>query len=255
MDKSGLAIEAAQNMTVHRTDDHGANCRGEKNSIRAVTRSVGNIRITDVRISENTEKTLGKRPGRYITLEGEPHFTGMTALIRRALEQVIPQRGRLFAVGLGNPDITADSLGAAVVRSVTVRKGRRHRLFAVETDVAAKTGLESARLIKAAAREFRADCVLAIDALACRDPRHIGKTVQISDAGIIPGSGAELSCGELSRETLGIPVAAVGVPTMTLLSSVTGNDADGEFHVTTADIDALIKVWAEAVAGAVDELV
>lgn len=245
MDKSGLAIEAAQNVGT----------RGENSTVRAVTRSVGNIKITDVRISENAEKPLTKRPGRYITLEGEPHLAGMTALIRRALEQVIPPRGRLFAVGLGNPDITADSLGAAVVRSVTARKGKRHRLFAVETDVAAKTGLESARLIKAAAREFRADCVLAIDALACRDPRRIGKTVQISDAGIIPGSGAELSCGELSRETLGIPVTAIGVPTMTLLSSVTRKDTDGGFHVTTADIDVLIKVWAEAVAGALDELV
>lgn len=254
MDKSGLAIEAAKNL-IDRDTNKADHSKHTNNSIRALTRSVGNIKITDVRIDDNAKEQIGKRPGRYITLEGEPHFTGMTALIRRAIEQVIPPHGRLFAVGLGNPDITADSLGAVVVRSVTVRKGRRHRLFAIETDVAAKTGLESARIVKAAAREFRADCVLAIDALACHDPRRIGRTVQISDAGLIPGSGAELSCGELSRETLGIPVAAVGVPTLSLLSSVTKNDKDGKFHVTTADIDVMIKVWAEAVAGALDELV
>lgn len=242
MDKSGLAVEAAQSAP-------------HSGAIRAVTRSVGGVKITDVRISVDPHKQIGKRPGRYITLEGEPHFAGMTALIRRALEQVIPPRGKLFAVGLGNPDITPDSLGAAVVRGITARTGKRHKLFAIETDVAAKTGLESARLVKAAAKELRADCVLAIDALACADPRNIGKTVQISDAGLIPGSGADLSCGELSRETLGIPVAAIGVPTMTLLSSVTGESGDGAFHITAADIDVLIKIWAEAVAGALDELI
>lgn len=242
MDKSGLAVEAAQSAP-------------RSGAIRAITRSVGGVKITDVRISADPRKQIGKRPGRYITLEGEPHFAGMTALIRRALEQVIPPRGKLFAVGLGNPDITPDSLGAAVVRGITARTGKRHKLFAIETDVAAKTGLESARLVKAAAKELRADCVLAIDALACADPRNIGKTVQISDAGLIPGSGADLSCGELSRETLGIPVAAIGVPTMTLLSSVTGENGDGAFHITAADIDVLIKIWAEAVAGALDELI
>lgn len=242
MDKSGLAVETAQSMP-------------QSDIIRAVTRTVGAVKITDVRIGEDPHKKIGKRPGRYITLEGEPHFVGMTALIRRALEQVIPPRGKLFAVGLGNPDITPDSLGAAIVRGIVPRAGKRHRLFAIETDVAAKTGLESARLVKAAARELRADCVIAIDALACNDPHNIGKTVQISDAGLIPGSGADLSCGELSRETLGIPVAAVGVPTMSLLSSVTANKADSAFHITTADIDVLIKIWAEAVAAALDELI
>lgn len=242
MDISPLAVEAAQSLP-------------RSGALRAITRSVGNIKITDVRIKEDADKQIGKRPGRYITLEGEPHFTGMTALIRRALEQVIPPRGKLFAVGLGNPDITPDSLGAAVVRGITARTGKRHRLFAIETDVAAKTGLESARLVRAAAKELHADCVLAIDALCCTDPRNIGKTVQISDTGIIPGSGADISCGELSKETLGIPVAAIGVPTMSLLSAVTKNSDDNSFHVTTADIDVLIRIWAEVVASALDELV
>ena len=242
MDKTGLAVEAAQSLP-------------RSGAVRAITRTVGNIKITDVRITEDTKIQIGKRPGRYITLEGEPHFAGMTALIRRALEQVIPPRGKLFAVGLGNPDITPDSLGAEIVRGITARTGKRHKLFAIETDVAAKTGLESARLVRAAARELHADCVLAIDALACTDPRNIGKTVQITDAGLIPGSGADISCGELSRETLGIPVAAIGVPTMSLLSSVTKNSEDSSFHVTTADIDVLIKIWSETIASSLDELV
>lgn len=242
MDNSGLAVEAAQ-----------AVARSE--GIHAVTRTIGAVKITDVKISEAAEKQIGKPRGRYITLESEPHAAGLSALLSRALSQVIPPRGRLFAVGLGNPDITQDSLGAAVIRGISARKGRRYTLSAIETDVAAKTGLETARLVKAAARELRADCVIAVDALACKDPRAIGRTVQITDAGLIPGAGADCTRGALSREKLGIPVAAVGVPTMTVLSSVTQNRSDSGFHVTTADIDVLIKMWAEVLGGAVDSLI
>lgn len=241
MDNSGLAFEAAEVLS-------------RKDGICAVTRTIGEIKITDVKISANAAARTGKRPGRYITLEGEPFSQGMTALFRRALIQVIPPRGRLFAAGLGNPDITQDSLGAAAVRSMTARRGARYSLAAIETDVAARTGLDTARLVKAAARELKADCVIAIDALACHDPRYIGKTVQISDTGIIPGGGAGSARGELSRERLGVPIAAVGVPTVTALSSVTGSKTDSAFLITTADIDTLVRMWAEVLGSGISSL-
>ena len=241
MDNSGLAFEAAEILS-------------RKDGISAITRTIGEVKITDVKISETAAARTGKRSGRYITLEGEPFAQGMTALFRRALLQVIPPRGRLFAAGLGNPDITQDSLGAAAVRSLTAQRGSRYSLSAIETDVAVKTGLDTARLVKAAARELKADCVIAIDALASHDPRYIGKTVQISDAGIIPGCGAGSARGELSRERLGMPIAAVGVPTVTALSSVTGNKSDGQFLVTTTDIDAVVKMWAEVLGGGISSL-
>ncbi len=259
MDKSGLAFEAAEMLT-------------RKDGIRAVTRTIGAVKITDVRISNAAAVRVGKRAGRYITLEGEPSAPGMTALFRRALMQVIPPHGLLFAAGLGNPDITQDSLGAAAVRSMTARRGRRYSLSAIETDVAVKTGLDTARLVKAAARELNADCVIAVDSLACHTPCRIGRTVQISDAGIIPGSGAGgtgstgsaggtvgtvgtgNAHGELSRGRLGMPIAAVGVPTVTALSSVTGDRRDSAFLVTTADIDAVVKMWAEVIGGGISSL-
>lgn len=242
MDRSGLAFEAAEILT-------------RKDGVRAVTRSIGGVKITDVRITSAAAVRVGKRAGRYITLEGEPSAAGMTALFRRALMQVIPPRGRLFAAGLGNPDITQDSLGAATVRSMAARRGRRYSLSAIETDVAVRTGLDTARLVKAAARELNADCVIAIDALACHDPRYIGRTVQISDAGMIPGGGAGESRGELSRGRLGMPIAAVGVPTVTALSSVTGREADRSFLITAADIDVVVKMWAEVIGGGIEGLV
>lgn len=246
MDNSGLAIESAR-------------FSGKSG---AVSRTIGSVKITDVRISSektnNSIKTVGKAPGRYITLECEPHADGLTALLQRAVSQMLPSSGRLFAVGLGNPDITADSLGANVIRGITARRGRRYSLSAIETDVASKTGLDTVKLVRAAAKELRADCVIAIDALACRDPRCIGKTVQITDAGIVPGGGASginADKTELSQRTLGIPAAAIGIPTMTLLSAVTGNKEDKGFHVTAQDCDVLIKMWSEIISGAIDSIV
>mgnify|MGYP001026613766 FL=1 len=241
MDNSGLAFEAAEIFT-------------QKDGVRAVTRTIGAVKITDVRITSAAAARIGKHAGRYITLEGDPSASGMTALFRRALMQVIPPRGRLFAAGLGNSDITQDSLGAAAVRSMAARRGRRYSLSAIETDVAARTGLDTARLVKAAAHELNADCVIAVDALACHDPRYIGRTVQISDAGIIPGGGAGEAHGELSRSRLCMPIAAVGVPTVTALSSVTGKSEDKAFLVTTGDIDAVVKMWAEVIGGGIGSL-
>lgn len=241
MDSSGLAFEAAKLLT-------------DKNGVRAVSRTIGNITITDVRLNAAAAARAGKRPGRYITLEGEPYSQGMTALFRRALLQVLPPRGRLFAAGLGNPDITQDSLGAAAVRALAARRGRRYSLSAIETDVAVKTGLDTARLVGAAARELGADCVIAVDALACQDPRRIGRTVQITDAGIIPGGGAGAARGELTRGRLGVPIAAIGVPTVTALSSVTGRRSDGRLLITTADIDAVVRLWAEVLGSGISSL-
>ena len=241
VDKRGLAMEAARIFT-------------EKDGVSAVSRTIGAVKITDVKIRENAAREIGKSAGRYITLEGEPSDFGMTALLQRALLRIIPERGKLFAAGLGNPDITPDSLGALAVRGITKRKTRHFLLSAIETDVAAKTGLDTAKLVRAAARELPADCVVVIDALACNNPRYIGKTVQITDAGLIPGSGAGCRRDAISRKTLGIPVAAIGVPTVTALSSVTQNPADSGFLVTTGDVDVIVKQWAEVISGALDEL-
>ena len=253
MDKHGLAVEAARILT-------------KKDGASVITRQIGEVKITDVKLSADAAERIGRREGRYITLHGEPDAEGLTGLLRRALLQLIPPRGRLFAAGLGNPDVTQDSLGAVCVRSMTARKGCRYSMAAIETDVAAKTGLETARLVKAAARELKADCVIAIDALSCGDPSYIGKTVQLGSAGIIPGSGAGAGTGsstgsgrgaegELTPELLGCSVVSVGVPTVTALSSVTHEQTHSKYLISPADIDTIINMWAEVIGGAIDSIV
>ena len=241
MDRSGMAFEAAQLLT-------------NKEGISAVTRTIAGAKITDVTVKPDAAEKIKKPAGRYITLEGEPFSQGMTSLLRRGLLQVIPPRGRLLAVGLGNPNITQDSLGSVCVRSMAARSGSRYSLAVIETDVSAKTGLETAGLVKAAAHEFGIDCIIAVDALACANPDYIGKTVQISNAGIIPGSGTGARSKELSREHLGIPIAAVGVPTVTALSTVTGKHDGRDYLVSTSDSDTVIKIWAEVIAGAIEDI-
>ena len=235
MDKNGLALESAGILT-------------KKDGARCASRKIGGVKVTDIRLSNDAARRIGRR-------EGEPHTEGMTALLRRALMQILPPRGRLFAAGLGNPDITQDSLGAASVRGLTARRGAKYSLAAIETDVAARTGLETARLVKAASKELRADCVIAIDALSCAEPRFIGKTVQVSNAGIIPGSGAGSPVGELSAERLGCPIVAVGVPTITPLSALTRRPADRDMLISPSDVDILIKMWAEVISGAINSIV
>lgn len=241
MDRTGLAMESAQILA-------------EKDGVSAISRTIGGIKITDVKIRAAAAQTVGKAAGRYITLEGEPSDEGMTALLHRALAQFLPERGRVFIAGLGNPDIAPDSLGALSVRGITKLRTRRFALSAIETDVAAKTGLDTAKLVRAAARELPADCLVVVDALSCGNPRYIGKTVQITDAGIVPGSGAGKRNRELSRKTLGIPVAAIGVPLVTLLSSITDSPDDSRFFVTTNDIDVIVRQWAEVISAVLEEL-
>ena len=243
MDRSGLAVEAAEMMT-------------DKSGVRMVRREIGGVRITDVRVTPQAEQRLGKAAGRYITLEGDPCGDGMAAILRRALEQVIPARGRLFAAGLGNPDITSDSLGAFTVRGLAPRRGRKYSLAAIETDIAGRTGLDTAQLVRAAAREIHADCVIAVDALSCSAPKYIGRTVQISDRGIVPGSALSPKReGGLRQSELGRAAVSVGVPTVTLLSEITGQSGDSGFLVTTADIDVTVKIWADTIAAAINSIV
>ena len=241
MNLCGLTAEAAE-------------FRDGKGASHVVRREIGGVKITDIRISPQDSRRVGRAAGRYITLEGNPASESMAGILRRALEQVLPPRGRIFAAGLGNPDITQDSFGALAVRGIAAGRGNRYTLSAIETDIAARTGITAARLIRAAAGELHADCVAAIDALACEDPRRIGRTIQIRDTGLVPGSGVDADSGEVCAETVGVRVAAVGVPTMTKLSSITGRRADGDLMVTTGDIDAVVRLWAEVVAAAMNSL-
>ena len=241
MYRTALAAEAAENI-------------GDTSASRVLRRRFGKALITDVRIAKADSRRIGKAEGRYITIEGEPHEHAVQMLLQKAIEQLLPRQGLILVAGLGNPDITHDSLGPGVVR--LVRCGGEHRRFAaMETDVAANTGIETAKMVRAVAREIKADCILAIDALACREPRRIGKTVQVSDAGIQPGSGVLDNMTALTKDLTGLPVIALGVPMVSVLSGVTGEHGHKGYLVSPVDEDVLTAHWAEMIAEAINSLI
>ncbi len=230
--------------------------------------------ITEIIIPDDSHRdTLGKGKGRYITLEcGEiSRFSGdyedMASELSRELCRLVPD-GDIFVVGLGNRDITPDAVGVLAAEKVLAT---RHLSSELEEDdsflkslrpvsclaggVMGQTGIETAELISAVCREIKPSAIIAADALACSDISRLGKTIQISDSGISPGSGVSNARCELSSRTLGIPVIAVGVPTVvdmhTIVRSLTGSDIDKRLPnmmVTPRDIDRLTERAAQLIA-------
>lgn len=184
------------------------------------------------------EAATKKKRGTYVTvfsemissIDGEK-FNALSSVIAGEIDGVIKKSlGKVpscvLVAGLGNREITADNIGPKTVDRLTVtRHIAEHdkKLFdsfckvplcAVATGVLGQTGIETAEMISGICDRSSPDVVIAIDALAARSTARLGTTVQISDSGIFPGSGIGNRRSEISRDTLGIPVIAVGVPTV-----------------------------------------
>ena len=133
----------------------------------------------------------------------------------------------VLIVGLGNREVTADALGPQVVDNLLITRHvvraygkaaynctRMNLVSSIEPGVMAKTGMETAEIISGVVKETQPDVLIVVDALAARSPRRLCRTVQLSDTGLIPGSGVGNARMALDEEHLGIPVIAVGVPTV-----------------------------------------
>ena len=180
--------------------------------------------MTEVRILDETgARALGKPVGRYVTMELESQpFSQQAACLASLLAELLP-RGPVLTAGIGNQDMTCDAIGPTAVDHLLVtrhlvRSGqepfREWGLSAPVYGGAGPDGMETCELIRAAAGAVRPAAVVAVDALAARSPRRLCRTVQLSDTGLIPGSGVGSHRTAVDRETVGVPVIAVGVPTV-----------------------------------------
>lgn len=251
------------------------------------------LTVTRIRIeSEAAANELGKKQGSYITLElKEPDLnslelqkdvsTSISQELQHFTEIIKKQDPSVMIVGLGNRAITPDSLGPRVVdRMVVTRhlklnegfKGQLDKrlgtLSAVAPGVMGITGIETGAILKGLIEAAHPDMVIAVDALASRKTSRVNTTVQISDTGIVPGSGVGNRRMELSKETLGIPVIAIGIPTVVdvltltrdLLEKAEGHEPDdkmledladtygSEMIVTPKNIDVAIERMSIAVS-------
>lgn len=195
-------------------------------------------RENGMKISRLTVKTqragqlLGKDAGTYITVEMPSltdNFTETDERIKtigREIRRLLPVNGLLLVAGLGNEEITPDSLGpktgarVLATRHITGELARaagldRLRPVAVmNTGVTGQTGIETGEYILSVVKRIRPNAVIAVDALASRRIERLGKTVQISDAGISPGAGVGNHRTRINKETIGVPVIAIGIPTV-----------------------------------------
>jgi len=224
------------------------------------------VTAVDILDARGTQ-ALGKPIGRYFTLELPSHVErgaeafpraaqAVAELLRRCLEPTSPQL--VLIAALGNPDITPDALGSLaashllVTRHLKLRAPDAFRAFTAtalcRTGVLGTTGVESAVQIRTLCRELRPDCVIAIDALAGADFSRLCRSVQLCTSGIAPGSGVGNDREALNRETLGVPVLAVGVPTVMDAALLSRDPALSAMFVTPRSIDSDVRSAARLIA-------
>lgn len=196
------------------------------------------IHITTVRITtENGAKQMGKPRGTYITLEAaemieddEDYHREISKRLAEILKELIPvddSGTSILVAGLGNRLVTPDALGPQVADNLYITRhiikefGRRayeneqvQPISAIVPGVMAQTGMESQEIITGIIREVKPDYLIVVDALAARSVRRLGRTIQITDTGIYPGSGVGNHRYSITKETTGIPVIAIGIPTV-----------------------------------------
>lgn len=196
-----------------------------------------NIKVERVKITnENGEKAIGKPIGNYITIDIKKLKIAQEEEIQKAAETLsnelkkiidahIDKQGEVLVVGLGNIYVTPDSLGPKVINEIEVTRhiinylpqyveeGTR-MVSAISPGVLGTTGIETVEILKGIIDNINPKLVIVIDALASRSIERISSTVQISDTGIVPGAGVGNTRSEISQKTLGIPVVAIGIPTV-----------------------------------------
>lgn len=196
------------------------------------------VHMTKVMItSKNGAKALRKPMGTYITLEAprmaepdEGYHREISQVLAEQLRSLIPDREKeqsVLVVGLGNREVTADALGPGVVDNLCItrhvikeygkaayNREKMNLVSSIVPGVMAQTGMETAEIVQGVVEQTNPDVVIVIDALAARSTKRLTRTVQVSDAGIHPGSGVGNHRNALTRESLGVPVIAIGVPTV-----------------------------------------
>lgn len=247
--------------------------------IRRRLRKSSACMITEITVmNELAGLRIGKPKGKYVTIETE-RLSDEPADFREQAENIADEITSLLngnvadglVAGLGNSDITPDALGPMVASGVIATRHLKDVLpkghdfsslnpvSVIAPGVLGQTGIESAEIIRSLCDGIKPKFVIAVDALACSDVSRLGTTIQLSDSGISPGSGVQNRRKELSEITLGVPVIAVGVPTVvdmhTIVENITGAPPDKHLPnmmVTPRDVDKLIERTARLISSALN---
>ncbi len=265
--RTDLALEAREYM--EETDEE---IRGVK--VEESFQEETDIRITKVIIeTKNGAKAMGKPIGTYITLEApnmivpdEDYHREISLELAKQIRELIPDSNKeqsILAVGLGNREVTPDSLGPQVMGNLLITRhivkeygkaaygtDKIHLVSSIVPGVMAQTGMDTSEIIRGIIKETSPDVLVVVDALAARSTKRLNRTIQITNTGIHPGSGVGNHRKALTEETLGIPVIAIGVPTVVDAATIVNDAIDNmtssmselnNMYVTPKDIDETVK--------------
>ncbi len=233
-----LALEAAQAITENMPQREGVELITEEEEAACIT----TVRVTNSKGAE----AIGKPIGSYITIESQ-YMRENAPEIHEEIKKIfadslwklckLKKEDSVLIVGLGNRYVTPDSLGPKVISGIMVTrhiadslpdeiKNNVRSVAAVTPGVMGLTGIESSEIIKGIAEKTKPALIIAIDALAARKAGRINATIQMSDTGVTPGAGVGNKRGALNKETMGIPVIAIGVPTVVDAATLVNDSLD-----------------------------
>ncbi len=252
--RTDLALEARESYEAGDERLRGVRVEEEKDTQREIYTTIVHIE------TENGAKAMGKPVGTYVTIEApnmstpdEDYHREISEELAKHLERILGDRRKsVLVVGLGNRDVTPDALGPDVVGNLHITRhmireygrmpggsGKSGEISAIVPGVMAQTGMETLEIIRGVVEETNPEAVIAIDALAARSTKRLNRTIQITDTGINPGSGVGNHRNAINKESLGVPVIAVGVPTVVDAATIV-NDTMEEL-VTEMDRSASMQ--------------
>lgn len=232
--------------------------------------SKGKIVRTDVVLDEASARRFNKAAGKYITLESSAvknvernQYKRLASAIGEVMEEIGGAAENVLVVGLGNPKLTADSLGSKVFDKLVVTREKGYdgtQISGICPNVMGVTGIESFDVIKGVCERVRPDLIVAVDSLASATTGRIASAFQLCSSGITPGSGVSNHKMRLDQASLGCKVISLGVPLVvyagTIISEAVGDayvdDEISELIVTPKDIDLLVEECASVIASAIN---
>lgn len=227
----------------------------------------GDIEITTVKVlDENGSRAISKPIGTYVTISIRDlkydleQGAKAAELLAKAIKDTgkIKKNGITMVVGLGNRDVTPDTVGTETAERILATRHMKQAMpdvfkeamssvCVITPGVLGVTGIESAGIIKGVAESIKPDCIIAVDALAAAEFSRVGTTVQVGDSGINPGSGVGNNREAVDEKSMGVPVIAVGMPTVTDTQTETGTAM-----VTPRDIDLIVRRGAKVISDAIN---
>ena len=255
--------------------------REEPEGVESEESDQGGVKFTKIRvINEKGSEALGKPIGTYITAEIPELMKNpvtdedMIEAVAAQLRSLLPKDGSILAVGLGNTRITPDAVGPKSVSMVLATRhigkelsdeiglGELRSVAGFVPGVLGRTGLEAAESVKGIVGAVSPSAIIVVDALAARKLSRLGTTIQISDIGIIPGSGVGNARKEITERSVGVPVISVGIPTVvdvgTLVADLTGSNSEipsesRDMIITPREIDIVIERASELIGMSINK--